>query len=86
MFHYAGDGSGWMGVSDGAQLSWHVAGSVAGPSALLDLRHRIYVADHDGDYTSDLLIYDTGTGEWTLGRSNGNGHAGNTSGFGDLLH
>jgi hypothetical protein len=87
LFHYAGDGAWWMGISDGSQLAWHQAGTTAN-SHLLDWSHRLEVADFDGDGRADVLAYDEASGDWSVGHSDGaqlTWHvAGNTAGYGNL--
>jgi hypothetical protein len=87
MFHYAGDGAWWMGLSDGATIAWHAAGASTGEH-LLDWSHRLYVGDADGDHKSDVIAYDAGAGRFTIGRSDGvvlTWHAASdVAGFGNL--
>ena len=71
LFHYNGDDNWWMGIGDGDGFAWHLAAQTSHDVDLLDLRHRIYVGDHDGDGRSDVLVYDSGRGDWSVGRSNG---------------
>jgi GxGYxYP putative glycoside hydrolase C-terminal domain/GxGYxYP third domain/GxGYxYP_N second domain/FG-GAP-like repeat/GxGYxYP_N 1st domain len=87
LFHYAGDGAWWMGTSAGTTLTWHQAGTTTGAD-LLDWSHRLYAADLDGDHDTDVLAYDETTGDWTVGRSDGDQLTwqvvGNTAGYGNL--
>ena len=89
LFHYNGDGNWWMGRFDGGALSWHYAGTSSGFGDLLDLDHRLYVGDFDGDGKSDVFAYRGSDGSSWIGRSDGNAlgwhAAGNSGGFGNLL-
>jgi hypothetical protein len=116
LIHHSRDGHLWLGRSDGATLTWSLAGSAAGltkASALLggdfngdrkrdllvhsgseyrfglfdgsqfqwrvagtrpvtrELGLKIQVADHDGDGKADVSVYSGASGEWTIGRSDG---------------
>jgi hypothetical protein len=81
------DGSFAVGRSDGAQLTFHAAGSATGGN-LLDMTHLFYGGDYDGDGKSDFVSYSAADGNWRIGHSDGTtftfSAAGNTSGFGDL--
>ncbi len=70
-FYYNGDGHVWIGLSDGTNLAWHVAGTVATTSNLADASHRLYVGDFDGDKKSDLAYYDSDDGSFWIGASDG---------------
>ncbi|HTJ47204.1 MAG TPA: FG-GAP-like repeat-containing protein [Kofleriaceae bacterium] len=87
MFHWAGDGNWWLGTSNGASLTWKLAGNSAGD--LQDGAHRLFVGDYTGDGKTDLLVYAKSDGSWTMGVSDGTSltwhSAGNSSGFGNLL-
>jgi hypothetical protein len=91
MFHYSGNGDWWMGLSDGNVFDWHRAATTdaAMTGNALDLRHRMYVGDADGDGKSDVWVYDTGSGAWWRGRSDGTSLAfalaDQTGNFGDLV-
>jgi hypothetical protein len=88
-FYHAGSGEVWFGLSDGRALSFTRAASIAGFGDLLSHDRRLFVADFDGNGKTDLAFYYAGDGNLWLGRSDGRtlsfGHAGNTSGFGNLL-
>jgi GxGYxY sequence motif in domain of unknown function N-terminal/GxGYxYP putative glycoside hydrolase C-terminal domain/FG-GAP-like repeat len=88
-FYYAGDGSVWLGLSNGTALAWAQASSTTGMGNLIDLNHRLYTADVNGDGKLDVVSYDAATGDWNLGVSNGTTLAwsagGSTSSHGDLV-
>jgi GxGYxY sequence motif in domain of unknown function N-terminal/GxGYxYP putative glycoside hydrolase C-terminal domain/FG-GAP-like repeat len=88
LFHYGGNGDWWMGLSDGSKFTWHRAGNTS-LGDLLDWRHRLYVVDADGDGKADVLAYDSGTGAWWRGRSDGSAltfsKVDDSSGLGDLV-
>jgi hypothetical protein len=90
MFHYSGNGDWWMGLSDGNLFNWRRAATTdaAATGNVLDLRHRTYVGDADGDGKSDVWVYDTGNGKWWRGLSDGLdltfAEVDQTAGFGDL--
>jgi hypothetical protein len=89
-YYDSDDGSIWIGLSDGTNLTWHQASSVSMLGNLVDTDHLLFDGDYDGDGKSDLLDYAAGDGNWRMGLSDGsnlNWHvAVNTSGFGDLTH
>jgi hypothetical protein len=89
LFHFAGNGDWWLGVSDGASLTWRRAGNTSGFGTILGDAHRHFTGDFTGDGKADVLFYYRGNGDWWLGVSDGTSlswrHAGNTAGFGDLL-
>ena len=89
LFYYKGDGHFWLGLSDGANINWHLASDAHGFGNLLDGGHPLYVADFDGDGKRDVMFYYQGDGSWWMGLCDGqqiNWHnAGNTSGFGNLI-
>jgi hypothetical protein len=88
LFYYAGDGTWWMGRSDGNAIAWSSAGNTKGFGDLLDGRHPMFVGDLDGDQKTDVLFYSAADGNWWMGISDGHALswrlAGNVSGFGDL--
>jgi hypothetical protein len=71
LLHDRSNGEWQMGVSDGADITWHAAGATTGFGDLLDLRHRLYVGDFNGDGKDDVMAYDSGRGLWWLGASDG---------------
>ena len=88
LFHYDGDHNWWMGLSTGSGFAWHLAATTNQLGELLDWSHQIAIVDADGDGKSDVSIYDSFSGDWTIGHSDGNGLdfrlESNTRGFGDL--
>jgi hypothetical protein len=89
LFYYNGDGRWWLGLSDGAPLTWREASHSAGFGNLLDAGHKIFIGDFNGDRKADVLFHYNGDSRWWLGTSNGASLAwsqiGKTSGFGNLL-
>jgi hypothetical protein len=89
LFHYAGNGDWWLGVSDGAALAWRRAGNTSGLGTIIGDAYRHFTGDFTGDGRDDVLFYYRGNGDWWLGVSDGAAlawrNAGNTGGFGDLL-
>src|SRR5262249_8089409 len=87
LMYYPGDGNWWMGLSDGNAIPFHLAGTTK-LGNVLDGAHAVHVGDYDHDGRTDVLVYDTGSGDWNMGLSDGNAitwhKAGNTSGFGNL--
>jgi hypothetical protein len=85
----AASGAWSLGVSDGAQLTWHAAGTSANFGNLVDLSHLFFSGDFNGDGKADHAFYDSGNSGWFIGRSDGTQlswqNAGST-GFGDLTH
>ena len=76
LFYYDGDGNWWLGLSDGAALSWRLMGSSGtsgsnGMGDLLDVDHRLVVGDFDGDGTSDVFAYRGSDGSAWIGHSSG---------------
>jgi hypothetical protein len=71
LFYYAGDGNWWMGLSDGTNLTWHLAGNTNSLGSLIDGQHAFYTGDFNGDGKSDVLIYGGADGSWRLGTSDG---------------
>ena len=90
MFYYEGDGTWWMGLCDGQQITWHSAGNTQGFGNLIDRTRKILIGDFDGDRKTDVLFHYEGDGNWWLGRSDGNqltwSNAGTTSGMIDWSH
>ena len=88
LFTYAGDGSWWLGISSGTALTWGNAGNTAAAGSFVDLNHRLFTADVDGDGKLDVVSLNSATGDWSVGHSDGSKltwkSAGNTSGYGDL--
>jgi hypothetical protein len=78
-----------MGLSDGTNLAWHNAGTLASLGNLVDGKHAFYSGDFDGNGKSDVLIYGNADGSWRLGLSDGTSLtwqvASTTPGYGDLL-
>ena len=89
LFYYGGDGNVWMGLSDGTNLTWHNAGTLASLGNLVDGKHAFYSGDFDGNGKSDVLIYGNADGSWRLGLSDGTNLtwqvASTTPGYGNLL-
>src|SRR5205085_330992 len=56
LFYYGGDGTWWMGLSDGTAIAWHSAGVLAGGD-VLDGKHDFFIGDVTGDGKSDVLLY-----------------------------
>jgi hypothetical protein len=88
LFHYAGDGHWWLGISNGSGFAWSQAANTSGAESFLDLNHRLFTADVDGDGNADVVSYDAGTGNWIAGHSDGHSltwkAAGSTTAPGDL--
>jgi hypothetical protein len=88
-FYSAGDGSLSFGLSTGTAFTWGVASSTASSGNLIDLNHRLYTADVNGDGKLDVVSYDAASGAWSLGVSSGTALAwsagGNTGSYGDLV-
>ncbi len=86
------DGSFTFGISDGNQLNWESAGTGAATIGDLDdsTTRLFFSGDFNGDGKMDALSYSSTDGNWRAGLSNGSAltwHvAGNTSGFGNLIH
>lgn len=89
LFYYGGDGNFWMGLSDGTNITWHLAGNLSNLGNLVDGKHAFYTGDFDGDGKSDVLVYGSADGSWRFGRSDGTNLnwsvLATTPGFGDLL-
>ncbi len=89
LFYYGGDGNWWMGLSDGTNLGWHNAGSLASLGNLVDGKHAFYSGDFDGNGKTDALVYASADGSWRFGLSDGTNLtwqvASTTPGYGDLL-
>jgi hypothetical protein len=71
LFYYNGDGHCYMGLSDGMNLTWHLASTVTSTSPLTDPSYRLFVGDFDGDHKSDLAYYNSDDGSWSIGASDG---------------
>ncbi len=65
-FYYAGNGSVWLGTSSGTAFGWAQI-STATNGDWLDGKHRVSVADYDGDGRSDFFVYNEGDGSTWLG-------------------
>jgi hypothetical protein len=89
LFYYSGDGSWWMGLSDGTNLNWHQADVLPGVGDLGDVRHRLFTGDYDGNGKSDVAYYDSDDGSWRIGLSDGANlawhNASTVPAFGNLL-
>ena len=87
-FYYSGDQSVWLGTSTGTAFTWAKI-STTTLGNWLDGKHRVHVADYDGDGKADFSVYNSGDGSVWLGLSTGTSltwdSAGSVGGFGDLL-
>ena len=87
LFYYPGDRNWWLGIHDGAQFNWSLAGNTTGFGQVWDGR-PIWAGDFSGDGRSDLLFYFPGDRNWWLGSHAGNAIdwklVGNTAGFGQI--
>ena len=88
LFYYNGDGNWWLGLSTGTGFNWGTAANTPTTTNLVDWNHHIYTLDVNGDGKLDVATYDSNSGDWEVGISNGQAlawdSAGNTSNFGDL--
>ncbi len=87
-FYYSGDNSVWLGTSSGTAFTWAKIGT-ASLGNWLDGKHRVHVADYDGDGKADFSIYNQADGSVTLGLCSGTAlawhSASSVGGFGNLL-
>jgi hypothetical protein len=87
-FYYSGDSSVWLGASSGTAFTWaKISTSTLGN--WLDGKHRVSVADYNGDGKADFSVYNDADGTIWLGISSGTSlawtSASSVGGFGDLL-
>jgi hypothetical protein len=89
LFYFSGDGNWWLGSSDGNMLTWKVIGNNNSLGNVVDGKHRVSTGDYNNDGKTDVLVYNSGDGNWSMGISDGSAltwsSAGNTGGFGNLL-
>jgi hypothetical protein len=87
-FYFAGDEHWWLGISNGSGFTWSLAATTTGAGHFLDWNHRVTTTDVDNDGKLDVVSYDSASGDWTVGRSNGSALTfaamGNTASLGDV--
>jgi hypothetical protein len=85
LFLDPGNHNWWLGIYDGQQIVWSLAGNTAGFGAA-PVGCPTWVGDFNGDGKAEMLFFYPGDHNWWLGAYNGQqivwSLAGNTAGFG----
>jgi hypothetical protein len=88
LFYFPGDQNWWLGVHDGNQLNWSLAGNTAGFGQVWDGRPFWIGNFWPQANRAQVLFYFPGDQNWWLGVHDGNqlnwSLAGNTAGFGQV--